>query len=336
VLLSGLAAAVAIAGAVVWLVFIAPETVHYLAPHFQDAFGEIARILQHKGSAGRQPFQSVSGTVAPLWERVTAIVATGLLCAGLLFGLWRARRRLDSSPRLLLIAIALLYPVSLALRLTGAGWELGNRASEFVFVGLAFVVAAGLLDRHLDPFRTHWRRILFVLCAAIVFVGGVIAGWPATLRLPASYAPGPDERSIDRQGFAASTWATGTLGPGHRFTGDYGDVFLMGSYGEQQLVRTMTGGPDTSWIFFAPSIQAPQRELIRQGKIGYIVLDHRLSTQPSLGTVFEGDDPRGGKYLGKTIPLPLLRKFDYTPGVSRVYDGGDVRIYRTWVAGHDR
>ena len=65
-------------------------------------------------------------------------------------GLWRTWRTPDSSPLWRALAlVALLYPVTLGLRLTQAGTETSQRASEFVFVGLAFV--AGLLIGELPP-----------------------------------------------------------------------------------------------------------------------------------------------------------------------------------------
>ena len=54
-------------------------------------------------------------------------------------------RRRWGNPRLLLVSLLALFlwPLSVLLHLTSAGWELGNRMNAFAFVGAGLVVAFG-------------------------------------------------------------------------------------------------------------------------------------------------------------------------------------------------
>jgi phosphatidylserine synthase len=71
-----------------------------------------------------------------------AIFSVFPLLVLILIGLRRVWRAPDSSTLWRTLALAaLLYPVSLGMRLTLAGSETSQRASEFVFVGVAFLAA---------------------------------------------------------------------------------------------------------------------------------------------------------------------------------------------------
>ena len=65
------------------------------------------------------------------------------------------------------------------------------------------------------------------------------------------------------------------------------------------------------------------------GEVDYLVADRRLTRALPLNGGYFGDDDY---QLGADVVrcrLPGLRKFDRAPGVSRVYDSGNIAIYRT-------
>lgn len=309
----------ALVGTLTWLVLVANLTIGYLAPHLTGAVSELIQLLARE-QTGRQVFVSSTGQVAPIWERLTGITASGLILLGLPFGLlqvWRRHRR--QAIALALGVSALAYPVSLAFRFTDSGWEAANRSSEFLFVALGFVLARGvvwLADRAPRPVRRDHAPVLAV-GAVILFLGGVIAGWPPAWRLPGAYLVDNGTRSIEPQGVMAAVWARAYLGPGNRLGADSTNMLLMGSYGGQHISTSLSGGVDVPWLLFAPQIDADLEALLRQSHLRYLLVDHRLARKPQLVR----------SYYPAVAPDRVLAKFDQIKNVSRVFDSGDIVIY---------
>jgi hypothetical protein len=136
----GLALFAAVA-AMVWLVFVAAFTLTYLVPVFGRALVSLVGLIGGE-STGRQLFESGSSYVAPAAERIVAIGSVLLLLLALPFGLRLVWRRYLHHPVVLVLAIAAVgYFSTLGLRLVPSAWEIGNRASEFLFIGLALITA---------------------------------------------------------------------------------------------------------------------------------------------------------------------------------------------------
>ncbi|HJW83742.1 MAG TPA: hypothetical protein VJ754_05495, partial [Anaerolineae bacterium] len=169
---------------VIWLVSIASITIGYLTPVISGAVTSTIQLITGE-ETGRELFRSTSGYLAPLWERLTGIGSALIVALAWPFGALRVWRQRHSNPAaVVLAAAALAYCGSLLLRFSPAAWEVGNRASEFLFLGVAFVAAMAVVEVGM-PHRTDWRRrAMFAVCVAIVFMGGVIAGWPPSVRLP--------------------------------------------------------------------------------------------------------------------------------------------------------
>jgi hypothetical protein len=91
----------------------------------------------------------------------------------------------------------------------------------------------------------------------------------------------------------------------------------MGSYGEQWIMTTLSGGIGASWVLNAPEFGPEQLRLLRKENVAYVVLDRRRA----------GDDPRANTYYPGVPLSQAYAKFDRSPLVSRVYDGGNVIIY---------
>ena len=135
-----------------WLVVVASETVGYISPLVTNAVNEALKTIGGE-SAPRAPFASSSGAVpTPLLEKAVAFGALVLLFAALPFGLravWRRHKRDPVAVGFCLIALG--YFAILVLRLEPDAWEIGNRLGEFLFIGLGFVVAYGVVDRSALP-----------------------------------------------------------------------------------------------------------------------------------------------------------------------------------------
>jgi hypothetical protein len=320
-------ALLAMVWSVTWLVYVASPTLTYLVTPLLNAAREFS--LWTRGTIlARYLFSDLTGQQAPLWQQVIGYGAVVLILTALPFGLLQIWRHHRTNPLALALATgALAYPASLMLRLVPAGLEASNRVSAFVFVAVAFVVAAAI-TRILASGRLGWGGPAgYAAWAAVVFAGGLIAGWPPWARLPGPYIVGADMRSVDDQSLAAVDWARIALGPGHRLVADRTNRTLMGSYGEQQGIIYGADGAPLWDLLFSPELGAPEQQLLRQGPVDYIVVDRRLSRGlPRVGVYVETGEPNTFRH---TTPMnaAVLAKFDDAPGVSRVFDSGDLQIY---------
>lgn len=319
-------ALVALLAAVGWLVVVASPVIGYLSGPLLDAIGALLRFISGE-EAGRQYFRAFNGQVSPLWERVVGFAAVGILLSGLPFGLLHVWRRYARRPLVAAFAaVALAYPLTLALRLTQLGSDVSNRTSDFVFIALAPVLAIGVAALPPRGAARRWAAALAGI-VAVVFVGGVIVGWPRLARLPGPYLVAADTRSVEAQGIAAAEWMRAILGPGNRIGADRINGVLMGSYGGQRLVTIGYDHVNVAIVVFAPDFGTAEQTILRQGKIQYVVVDRRLATAlPLFGVYFEPGEPGGGRY---TAPpdTAALAKLDVVGNVSRVFDSGDIIIY---------
>jgi len=61
---------------------------------------------------------------------------------------------------------------------------------------------------------------------------------------------------------------------------------------------------------------------------GYLIVDRRMATEvPEIGIYFETNEPI--RHDGRPAFTPgQLTKFDHTPWTIKIYDSGDIAIYR--------
>jgi hypothetical protein len=249
------------------------------------------------------------------------------------FGLRRTWRGRDSSPLWRALALAgALYPLTLALRLTAAGTETSQRASEFVFLGLAFFAALLISELRWpsDWFRRSSKALALTATATVVFLGGlIVAQLPAT-RQPGPFLIGAEARSISPQGLAAAHFAASNLPAGSRTLVDRPNATLLGSYGHlDPVLGNEINGIPVARVFFSKTFDSADRRVIVDDRIDYIVVDRRLSrARPVIGYYFESGEP--GAYTRKApIGPSSLTKFRHVPGLDRVYANGAIAIYDT-------
>lgn len=311
-----------------WLLYSGNLAADYLAPYLTASVNQLTRILAGSGAV-RQTFQSDSGIVTPLWERAAAYGSIALIMLGLAFGLFQILRRYRINALLLAFAAAgLAYPAGLALRLTASGAEVSERTSEFVFfgIGLVLAIAIGTLRSFRSP--NWWRTAILAGTVGVLFIGQTIVGngqiWT---RLPGSYLPVADQRSIEPEGIAAAHWAAAILGPGHRIATDRINMLLMSTYGHQWDVNATNTAVSVESIFTEPQFDDTVVAAIRADDVQYLVVDRRLSIGlPLAGTYFDLNEPGQQLYNGPIAPAALA-KFASVQKVSRVFDSGNIIIY---------
>ena len=339
-------AVLAALGAVAWLLVVATLTIGYLVPPLAGAVLEAIRLVTT--GEGRELFVSATGELAPLWQRLIGFAATGILLAGLPLGiaavLGRPRR---NSLAMLLVGVALAYPVSLVLRLTPTGSEAAGRSLAIIFLGVAFVAAEGTLlfgrivawltspprpqpiargVGRVASMTTLWGAV-FALGVGVLAVGGVILGISPANRLAGPYLVGADSRSIDAESTAAAVWAGEVLGHDRRIAADRVNRLLMGSYGIQHVVFHHSEGIQTWQLFLSPVVGPAEGTRLRRLKLEFLLIDRRLSHSLPLvpfyyeeGEIFEGVHSR-------PIPAAILGKWDQSRTVDRIYDSGAIQIY---------
>ncbi|HET9074343.1 MAG TPA: hypothetical protein VFN48_07170 [Solirubrobacteraceae bacterium] len=301
-----------------YIALAAPSTWSYLAAPLQSALGG---LFSHSGGGGAHP---AAAAVAPAWESLAALASALLLLVlsyvGVAATWWaRARRWVQ-----LFALLGLAYPVILGVRLTAAdGPELATRGLTYAMLVIAFPAAILLVS--LTPLRLGGRRLGFgvaFLAVALLALGAIVEGLPpAYERLPghfyvASFESGVDARVTAVGGWAARTWTANDQRVAC-------DVSVCSEWsGRAGAVASTTASP----LFYTASV-ARLNAVVKALALDWVETDQRWTTQvPRTGSYF----PNDSRANAHTHPLPLswLTKFDRDPLIDRVYDDGDIHVYR--------
>jgi hypothetical protein len=326
-----------------WLFAIGSPVKNYVFPVFESGLTEFSRLITGQNS-GRKLFVASDGLGLPIWQRLVALAAVAFTCLGLAIGFFRtmalkpasASVPVDRSPlwwlgvgnndrAILLTVLTLGFPVSVLLRLTEAGWEIGNRAGAFVFLGVGLVCAVGIIAFELAGSKSKFRSCSVAAILTILFVGGVISGAGQTA-VPTGYKVSADAFSIEPLGVTAASWTKEKLGTGWRFAADRVNRLLLATYGQQRVITTLQDRLDVSNLVLGDELSDEDLNSITSGKVDYLLVDSRLSKAlPGVGVYFE----KGEAFrIHQTPPSrQALRKFDRIRGVDRTFDNGPIAIY---------
>jgi len=322
-----------VAAVAVWLFAVAGPTGGYVYPLLVHGVREIIGIITFQ-ETGRRLFQSMGGVSAPRLEQAVGIASALLTVSLIPFGMWAVWKRhgRDALDRFLVLG-ALSYPAILALRFTESGWYAGSRAVAFVYVPLAFTVAAAhewLLRTYQGPKapkRLLTRTALAVPVVLIMFCGGLIAGNGPLTRMPSPYDPGVSAVPQDIESFSAATWSRETLGPHNRFASDWGTTVLLGSYGYQEALTASQDVPVED-LFATPEFGSAESAIVTRGRIEYVLVDRRIAgTEPLKGFVFEPWKSMVSRFGTTVFDADTIGKFDRVAEAGRIYDSGNIQVY---------
>jgi hypothetical protein len=300
----------------------------YLSSFIETSLKELGGVITG-GGAARQLFVTYTGQPTPLWERLVTLGSVGMIVLCLPFGLlclWQRYR--SNALACTFFIVALFYPVSQLFRFTTTGAELTDRSAPFLFVPIAAVMAICIAQ--FWPVRLlNWKRSLFLSSAvAFLFLGGIILGTgPSSALLPGPYAVIADTRSIEPEGIQAALWTRSYLGPNNRVATDRINQILMGGYGGQRIISTISDKIDVSPVFFSLQLGHDELSILKDARVQYLVVDLRLTRSlPLLGFYYEQSE--SGAYKHTTpISLQALTKFGAVTQINRVFDSGDIVIY---------
>jgi hypothetical protein len=232
--------------------------------------------------------------------------------------LWRRHR--DHPMAVVLGCATLAYVGTWALRLVPAAWETGARASEFLFIGVAFVVALAALEA-LDRFPAPGlTRAGASAAAGLLLIGSVVSGASHAERLAQPYRVAVAGRHLDPPGVAVARWARDVLGPGARIAAQEADARLLLVDGRQHVFAGTN--PPIASVLQTPTLYRWQLELLRREGIRFVVVDARTSSaNVSSGYFF----PRQAVGPQDRFPAAVVTKFERA-GAQRIYDGGDIVV----------
>jgi hypothetical protein len=309
--------------AVAWLLVVAGSTIGYLSPVLSGAIKAIVHTFSGE-EPPRQLFQKGSSAVGatPQAARAVALLAIAILFAGLPFGLRELWRRHRKQPFAIVFAIAAVgFFGTLALRIAPSAWETGNRLSEFLFVGLAFVLAyAGFeLLRHW-PSRPRLARGVLAGIISLVLIGNAISGWPWDSQLPRPLRISANGKTIVSPPLAMAEWAAHDIANG-RFAAPTADANLLLVPGDKSV---LTGPyPNVEGVLKDPDLGSWQLPLLRRHKLRYVVSDLRPAAADGIrGYYFTTDRSSEGR-----LPRSVTSKFNRVPGVARIYANGPITVF---------
>jgi hypothetical protein len=315
--------------ALAWLTYVAITTYSYLSMVLSKAGLSLIDVLT--GSEGfRQLFAGTDGYVVPLGERVVTLVGVVLTLIGLPFGLHHFWQKLRHNAVAWILAVgAISYFAMLPLRLTQAGWQTGNRASVYFYLGLAFILAlaADKLWSERQRFAVSTRRsaLAFALLFILIFAGGLVAGWNPQLRFSQPLVVEANGVLIEAQGISAAKWMRETVGAHQQIVTDEVNGRLMLTHGEQ--VGYVGRFPYVQDILRTPTFSPTQLGAMMEWDLDYAVVDRReLVWDTMFGYFFDRVD-RAGNPVTKWAEPAVYEKFDRQPLVSRVMDAGTLVVY---------
>lgn len=320
-------AALALALTVVWLTVVASNTVGYLTPVLDDAITEAVDTVTGD-TEPRALFEASESTTVPdstpLVARVVAVSSILILFAAAAFGLRQVWRRHRHNPfALLFCAAAAGFFATLTLRLVPAAWETGNRASGFLFIGLAFVATYVLFERRIQRMSPRLRRGLLTAALSIVFIGGVIAGWAWDTHLAKPVRASAEGRTIESEPLGLGRWAGNHL-PDGRFAAPAADARVLLSRG---MVHAQAGrDPGIEEILAEPALAGWHLPTLRDERLEFVVADARERGEDGLrGYSFTVRPPAGTPDALR--PPSSALKFEDLYATARVFDSGRIVVY---------
>ena len=214
---------------------------------------------------------------------------------------------------------ALAYLATQPLRLVPAAWETANRAGSVLFVMVGATASVALLW-WIDRRSSHPRRRQAVGAAVILWfvAGGIIAGWPQSLRMSKPYRATDQGRIVAPPQVEAARWARAHLPKEARIGAQTADAQLLVTVGHRTAIQGI--GPNVQGVLDGEQLLPWHRAVLRDNKIGLLATDRRrISANNIAGYFFDRGPP-------ELAPASTTTKFNL-PTVDRLYDSGAIVVF---------
>ncbi len=320
----GIAAAVGLVIGGAWTLFVGRLLTPYLGPVFEAAAADLADALG-TGHGNRTLFKSAAGGGSPHWEIALILASAFAWCLILvpsLFSVIFKRSVRGGALRYIPAVIAATYPISVAANISAGTKLVAERATTFIFFGVALIVGAWL-GRRISRDRRLVERSATIGVATVVFLGSLLFGiGPLVSLLPGPYRVGADNLSYGSPSLAVAHWADSHLPEGSHVAADKDNGVLLNAIGGVVSVTAESGLVNPELIFFDRRLSLYDIYLIRKDDIRYIVVDDRLAQGlPLYGTYIAAGEP------STRLTLAELNKFNSYPFIKRIYDNGPIQVY---------
>jgi hypothetical protein len=200
-----------------------------------------------------------------------------------------------------------------------------------VYVPVGFVIAvalghfvrqaAGRRRRRAGSPLLRWRMPAAVAVALVLLFDGLVNSWPPFWeRLPGAYQVDGDERAVGPAEIAEAHWALYKLGANARIASDVGELQVLGSYGDQNVIQS------DNFVYTTPTFTKTLAGEIVYQQVHYISVNLLMAKSlPASGEYFP-NDPNAGHWY-HPLPLRDLTKYNSVIGAARIYDSGNIVVY---------
>ena len=316
-----------------WLIYQTLRAINYLYHTIADRLLAILAYLLEEQRQQRQLFWNAT---LPPAEQIIAysypVLLALLIGAGGLLALARLRAARRGGPPLPVGMVSLgifgagAWAATAPLILTKSS-ELIYRAWPFLFLGVALY--AGLAIEWLLRRRAGWAAAPAALALpALLLAGAVVVGDHQAGRFRQEQvrtAAGPEAITDDL--IAAAAWLEREAGQLNTVVGSKSSIVTFADFASQ---RTSLYG---AWVpYYTRSPEVAQAYLDDQ-RVAFLVVDWRDSRLlPRYGHYFSQAElfqvAGDAALLNQRLPADRLAKFDTMPGLQRIYDGGDIVLFR--------
>lgn len=306
-----------------WILYIATIVLTYYNGIFQNAVEGVLKLSLFEERIS----ELLSGQFMdiPFYELfIRRFVYTPLVLVFILFGIYYlySKKRLLDEYVLTLTIFSGLFFVSLLGALTTA-FEIG-RFSTYGFIGVAFLT--GVSIERIQKIGSF--KIVVLVSIALLLIGGISVGISSPYRGSYSDNIRVGQPTITTDTIYSADWSEKYMGRYNRIISDMVVGSVFGYYGSQKVILF------SAWNVFFPSyINSEVLNHLNFYMIDYLVVDNRVTKYISeLRYYFDREELyiKDHPGYGRIEPMPIssIKKFDDSPIFLRIYDNGNIYIYK--------
>ena len=195
-----------------------------------------------------------------------------------------------------------------------------SRFATYGFAGVALFIGVSINEFN----KKKILKLLTIISVAILLIGSVSLGTSSPYRGSNYNNIRVGQQTITADSISSAEWSEKHMGRYNTIASDLTTSAVIEYYGMQRVI--------TNWgIFYPTTVDGGVLYHLRYNNVSYIVTDLRITKYvPELHYYFDRDELRMNTSYGRTKPLPLglLKKFDDSEIFLKIYDNGNINIYK--------